>query len=127
MNGAEDPHPGPLPQRGGGEGRRLVNGVCPLDCPDTCSWVVTVEDGRAVKLVGNREHPYTRGALCEKVNRFLEHTAQPGRLLHPLRRTGRKGEGRFARISWDEAIGEIALRWRAIIDREGPQAICPYY
>ena len=106
---------------------RLVHGACPLDCPDTCGWVVTVQDGRAVRLQGNREHPFTRGALCEKVNHFLEHTRLPDRLLHPMRRVGKKGEGRFARISWDEAIGEIAARWRAIIDRDGPQAIWPYY
>ena len=86
-----------------------------------------MEDGRAVKLLGNREHPYTRGALCEKVNHYLEHTRQPDRLLWPMRRTGKKGEGRFARISWDEALGEIAARWRAIIERDGPQAIWPYY
>ncbi len=106
---------------------RQVHGVCPLDCPDTCSWVVTVQDGRAVKLQGNREHPYTRGALCVKVNHFLEHTRLPDRLRFPQRRTGRKGEGRFARISWDEALGEIAARWRTIIERDGPQAIWPYY
>ena len=106
---------------------RRVHGVCPLDCPDTCSWVVTVQDGRAVKLQGNREHPYTRGALCVKVNHFLEHTQLPDRLRFPQRRTGRKGEGRFARISWDEALGEIAARWRAIIERDGPQAVWPYY
>ena len=106
---------------------RRVHGVCPLDCPDTCSWVVTVQDGRAVKLQGNREHPFTRGSLCVKVNHFLEHTQLPDRLLWPLRRAGRKGEGRFARISWDEALGEIAARWRAIIERDGPQAVWPYY
>jgi len=106
---------------------RQIHGVCPLDCPDTCSWVVSVEDGRAVKLQGNREHPYTRGALCMKVNRYLEHARLPDRLLWPLRRVGRKGEGRFARIGWDEAIGEIASRWRAIMEREGPLAIWPYY
>ena len=98
---------------------RQVHGACPLDCPDTCSWIVTVKDGRPVKLHGNPEHPFTRGALCAKVNHFLEHTARPDRLLYPMRRTGPKGEGRFARISWDEALGEIAARWRAIIDREG--------
>ena len=106
---------------------RRVHGACPLDCPDTCSWVVTVENGRAVRLEGDREHPYTRGSLCVKVNHYLEMTRRPDRLLWPLRRTGRKGEGRFARISWAEAIDEIAARWRSIIERDGPQAIWPYY
>ncbi len=114
-------------QSAGAPATRHVHGVCPLDCPDTCSWVVTVEDGRAVALRGNREHPYTRGALCEKVNRFLEHTRLPDRLLWPMRRTGKKGEGRFERIAWDDALGEIAVRWRAIIERDGAQAIWPYY
>ncbi|HXJ81377.1 MAG TPA: molybdopterin-dependent oxidoreductase [Candidatus Methylomirabilis sp.] len=108
-------------------GTRRVHGACPLDCADTCSWVVTVKDGRAVKLHGSHEHPYTRGALCAKVNHFLEHTRLPDRLLHPLRRIGKKGEGRFTRISWDDALGEIAARWRAIIDVDGPQAIWPFY
>jgi len=92
---------------------RHVHGVCPLDCPDTCSWVVTVENGRAVKLQGNREHPYTRGALCMKVNHYLEHARLPDRLLHPMRRVGRKGDGRFARIGWDEALDEVARQMRA--------------
>src|SRR5215472_4976205 len=106
---------------------RVVHGVCPLDCADTCSWVVTVQDGRAVKLLGNREHPFTRGALCSKVNRFLEATRQPDRLLWPERRIGPKGQGRFERISWDAALEEIAARWRDIIARDGAQAIWPYY
>src|SRR5258707_5161355 len=55
-------------------------GVCPMDCPDTCSWVVTVRDGKTVKLVGNREHPVTRGALCVKVGKYLEYTASPERI-----------------------------------------------
>ena len=114
---------GPQPE----SGIRHVHGVCPLDCPDTCSWVVTVKDGRAAKLQGNREHPYTRGALCVKVNHYLEHAALPDRLRSPMRRVGRKGEGRFTRISWDEALQEIAARWRVIIERDGPQAIWPYY
>ncbi len=98
-----------------------------MDCPDTCGWVVTVEDGRAVKLAGDRAHPFTRGALCVKLNRYLEHTRAPDRLLHPLRRVGRKGEGRFERVSWDEVLDEIVVRWQEVIARHGPQAIWPYY
>lgn len=105
---------------------RQVSGACPLDCPDTCSWVVTVEDGTATALRGDRRHPYTRGALCAKVNRFLDYTRAPDRLLYPQRRIGPKGAGRFARISWPQALDEIATRWRAIIDRHGAQAIWPY-
>ena len=105
---------------------REVRGACPLDCPDGCSWVVTVRDGQAVSLVGDRTHPFTRGALCAKVNRFLDYTRAPDRLLYPQRRIGKKGEGRFARISWDEALDEIATRWNAIIAEHGPQAIWPY-
>jgi anaerobic selenocysteine-containing dehydrogenase len=117
----------PLPNAGADPVTRQVHGACPLDCPDTCSWVVSVQDGRAVKLQGNRDHPYTRGALCVKVNRFLEHTEHPDRLRWPMRRTGQKGEGRFARMSWEEALGEIAGRWREVMERDGPQAIWPYY
>jgi anaerobic selenocysteine-containing dehydrogenase len=108
-------------------GERQIRGTCPLDCPDTCSWVVTVKDGEAIELRAAKDHPYTRGALCVKVNPYLEHTQAPDRLLHPLRRVGRRGEGKFERITWDEAIGEIAERWTAIIEEYGPQAIWPYY
>ncbi|SEF61478.1 Anaerobic selenocysteine-containing dehydrogenase [Thermomonospora echinospora] len=104
-----------------------VLGACPLDCPDTCSWEVTVEDGRAVRLRGNGEHPFTRGALCAKVNRWLERAEAPDRILYPLRRVGRKGEGRFERIGWDEALEEIAGRLRGIIDEHGGEAIWPYW
>ncbi|TDD63162.1 hypothetical protein E1293_43360, partial [Actinomadura darangshiensis] len=68
-----------------------VLGACPLDCPDGCSWVVTVRDGQAIRLRGNPDHPYTRGALCTKVNRWLERASQPDRILYPLRRVGAKG------------------------------------
>jgi anaerobic selenocysteine-containing dehydrogenase len=103
-----------------------VVGACPLDCPDTCSWVVTVEDGQAVRLRGNREHPFTRGALCAKVNGYLDHARAPDRLLHPLRRTGAKGEGRFERISWDAALDEIAERLQAVKAEHGGEAIWPF-
>src|SRR3954447_8100947 len=101
-------------------------GACPLDCPDGCSWVVTVEDGVATRLRGNREHPFTAGALCAKVNGYLEHTRAADRILHPLRRVGAKGEGRFERISWDEATAEIAARLHGVIGEYGGEAIWPF-
>jgi anaerobic selenocysteine-containing dehydrogenase len=106
---------------------RDVAGACPLDCPDTCAWVVTVQDGVAVALRGDRRHPYTRGALCAKVHRYLDYTRASDRLLYPMRRAGAKGEGRFRRIAWDDALDEIASRWKQIIARHGPAAIWPYY
>lgn len=105
---------------------RHVVGSCPLDCPDACSWVVTVVDGKATKLRGNPEHPFTRGGLCPKVNPWLEFAGSPRRLLHPMRRAGPKGEGRFERISWDEALDEWAQRTTDVIDRWGAEAIWPF-
>src|SRR5919197_843810 len=102
-------------------------GVCPLDCPDTCGWTVTVRDGAAVALRGDPNHPFTRGALCTKVNRYLEHAAAADRILYPMRRVGPKGSGRFERIGWDAALGEISVRLGEIIDRYGGQAIWPYW
>ncbi|MCC7355716.1 MAG: molybdopterin oxidoreductase family protein [Anaerolineae bacterium] len=108
-------------------GIRRVVGACPHDCPDTCSWVVTVQDGKAVDLRGNPDHPITRGFLCTKVDRYIERVYHPGRVLHPLRRVGAKGAGKFARITWDEALDEVASRFLAIAQGEyGPQAILPY-
>lgn len=103
-----------------------VRGVCPLDCPDACSWVVTVRDGRAVSLQGARDHPYTHGALCAKVNDYLAHVASSDRLLYPLRRVGRKGEGRFVRISWEEALTEIGGQLMQISATYSGEAIWPY-
>ena len=89
--------------------------------------LVTVEDGRAIGIRGAPDHPPTNGTLCTKVARYLERTYSPDRVLHPMRRVGAKGEGRFTRISWDEALDEIAARFRAIADSaDGPQAILPY-
>src|SRR3989442_14370167 len=84
--------------------------VCPHDCPDTCSLVVTVEDGRATDLRGDADHPFTRGFLCQKVARYLDRVYHPERLQHPMERIGPKGAGQFRRISWDQAIDRIAQR-----------------
>jgi anaerobic selenocysteine-containing dehydrogenase len=106
---------------------RVVRGFCPLDCPDTCAWHIEVEGERAVALRGDRQHPFTAGALCGKVNRYLDAVYDPDRLLHPLGRVGPKGEGRFERITWDEAIARTVEGLRAALDRHGPEAILPYY
>jgi anaerobic selenocysteine-containing dehydrogenase len=100
--------------------------VCALDCPDTCSLLVTIDNGHATKLRGDPAHPVTRGFLCGKVAQYLEREYSPQRLLYPQRRLGRKGEGRFERISWDEALDTIADRLRAIAGEFGPEAILPY-
>jgi anaerobic selenocysteine-containing dehydrogenase len=106
---------------------RTVRGACHHDCPDTCAWQVTVEDGVATKLVGDREHPFTNGGLCAKVNGFLaDRVYSPDRLLWPLRRSGPKGSGEFERVSWDTAIGDIASRLKAIVAESGAEAILPY-
>jgi anaerobic selenocysteine-containing dehydrogenase len=105
----------------------IVRGACPHDCPDTCALHVTVDNGRAIKVEGDPDHPTTRGVLCTKVARYLERTYSDKRVLHPLRRVGTKGEGRFERIGWDEALDTIASRFKAIADSDdGPQAILPY-
>jgi anaerobic selenocysteine-containing dehydrogenase len=103
----------------------ITRGACPHDCPDTCALRVTVEAGRVVRVQGDPEHPPTHGALCTKVSRYAERTYHPERVLHPLRRAGPKGAGRFERISWEAALGEVAQRLGAIAARE-PQAVLPY-
>ena len=105
----------------------IVNGACPLDCPDTCAWQIEVEDGKAIRMRGRKDHPYTRGSLCGKVNRYLDAVYAPDRLTTPLRRVGEKGEGRFQAIDWDEAIGLTATALQTTIDRYGPEAVLPFY
>ncbi len=110
---------------------RTVNGTCHHDCPDTCGWTVTVDDGAepspvAVKLRGNPDHPYSAGELCPKVNRFLDRVYSPDRILYPLRRVGPKGSGEFERVSWDTALTEIAERLHDVIDTHGAEAVLPY-
>lgn len=106
---------------------KVVRAVCPHDCPDTCSMTVTVQEGRAVSLKGDTEHPFTAGFLCQKVTRYLERVYHPDRLKFPLLRTGPKGAGLFRRISWDEAIDRITTKFQEIASSpDGPQAILPY-
>jgi anaerobic selenocysteine-containing dehydrogenase len=103
-----------------------LHSVCALDCPDACAMLVQVDNGRAAKLRGDPDHPVTRGFLCGKVARYLDRQYSPDRLLYPQRRVGEKGQGRFQRISWDDALDIIAERLHAIAGEFGPEAILPY-
>ncbi len=103
----------------------VIRGACPHDCPDTCALEITVENGTAIKVAGAADHPTTNGFLCTKVNRYLERTYSPQRVLYPMKRVGAKGKGLFARISWDEALDTIAQKFKAIA-ADDPQAILPY-
>ena len=91
--------------------RKNLRSVCPYDCPDTCGLIVEVDDGRVQKVGGDPDHPYTRGYLCSKMQHYELTVHSPRRLTKPLLRIGRKGEGRFKPISWDEAISMITDRW----------------
>jgi anaerobic selenocysteine-containing dehydrogenase len=130
--------------------KQVVHAACPHDCPDACGVLITVQDGRATKIQGDPEHPVTRGFLCAKVAKYLDRVYSPDRVLYPLRRIGPKGpeagQQSFAppgqpgaavptqtgltqtweRISWDEALDEIASRLRAISAEFGSEAILPY-
>lgn len=98
--------------------------VCPHDCPSTCALEVEVIDGKTIgRLYGAKDQTYTAGVICAKVARYSERIHHPDRLLYPLRRTGGKGSGQFERISWDEAMGEIAARFLSIEAEYGSQAI----
>ena len=95
--------------------KKVVHAACPHDCPDACGVLITVEDGRATKIQGDPSHPVTRGFLCAKVAKYLDRVYSPGRVLYPMRRVAPKGQGNkdasdFQRISWNEALSEIATR-----------------
>ena len=109
-----------------GLAQKTVLAACPHDCPDTCSMVVTVENDRVVKVRGNPDHPFTDGRLCVKVNHYEERVHHRDRVLYPLRRSGPKGSGQFARITWKDALDEIAGRWKRLIGESGATAILPY-
>ncbi|ODT70938.1 MAG: dehydrogenase [Pelagibacterium sp. SCN 63-23] len=111
----------PLPQR-------TIRSVCPHDCPSVCALDVDIlPDGTIGRVRGARDDPYTAGVICEKVARYAERIHHPERLLYPLRRSGPKGSGQFRRISWDEALDEIATRFLAIEAAHGPESIWPYF
>ncbi len=107
---------------------RFFHTTCPHDCPSTCALVVEKLDGQRIGRVrGADEHSYTAGVICSKVARYAERIHHPERLLHPLKRTGPKGSGQFARISWDEALDEVGERLLAAERRHGPETVWPYY
>jgi molybdopterin guanine dinucleotide-containing S/N-oxide reductase-like protein len=121
---------------------QVVHAACPHDCPDACGVLITIQDGRAVKIQGDPEHPVTRGFLCAKVAKYLDRVYSPDRVLYPMRRVGPKGPGSslqgqagsmappnqaaFERISWDDALGEITRKFREIVAAYGSEAILPY-
>ena len=111
--------------------KKVVHAACPHDCPDACGVLITVEDGLATKIQGDPRHPVTRGFLCAKVAKYLDRVYSPGRVLYPMRRTAPKGGGSkdagdFQRIPWDEALAEIAARFKSVAAEFGSEAILPY-
>ncbi len=111
--------------------KSVVHAACPHDCPDACGVLITVQDGRATKIQGDPLHPVTRGFLCAKVTKYLDRVYSPDRVLYPMRRVAAKGTGHrngqdFVRISWDEALDEIASRLKSVAAEYGPESILPY-
>ena len=106
--------------------RLRARSVCPHDCPSQCGLAVTVEDGRLTEVTGDPAHGFTRGLICGKVRRYGDRVYGATRVRTPLRRAGRKGEGRFDAVGWDEAVEEIAHRWRRVIAQWGGEALLPY-
>ena len=105
---------------------KQVRVVCAHDCPDMCSLIASVEDGRVVRIQGDPDQPYTAGFACGKVNRDSDLVNSPERIKTPLKRTGPKGSGQFAAITWDQALDEISAKWKAIIKESGPLALLGY-
>lgn len=108
---------------------RTARTTCPLDCPDTCSLIATIDDSSntLLKIEGDPDHPFTRGFACVKTYRYPERNHHPLRPLYPLRRVGPKGSGEFERVSWESALDDIAARLEQVLDQHGGQAVLPYH
>src|SRR3954451_10004819 len=104
----------------------IVETACPLDCPDACSLAVTVQHGKVLKIDGSDKNPVTDGYICAKVRRFGERLYGPDRLLYPAVRKGRKGEGKFKRATWDDALQLVADRMQRAKQESGGASILPY-
>ncbi len=100
--------------------------VCPLDCPDTCGIIVHLENGIITKLDGDPDHPFTKGFICRKMRQYHHRVQCEQRILYPQKRIGKKGEGRFQQISWDEAWDIMTKKLAAIKDQFGGEALLPY-
>lgn len=106
---------------------RTAHGACYHDCPDTCSWTVTSENGKITRFEASTSNPFTAGKLCDKMSRFPDDvTFHPERILTPLKRTGKKGAGEFEAISWEQALREVAAKLTAVISEKGGEAVLPY-
>jgi anaerobic selenocysteine-containing dehydrogenase len=115
--------------------KKVVHAACPHDCPDACGILITVDNGRAVKIQGDPAHPFTQGFLCAKVSKYLDRVYSAERVLYPMRRVAPKGpsdrnvratQACFERISWDEALDEITSKLKSIAEEFGSEAILPY-
>ncbi len=103
-----------------------VRGACPHDCPDTCAWVATVDDGVVTGVHGDPDHPITAGHLCVKVQKYEERTYHPDRLLTPLVRTGPKGSASFREATWDEALALVRDGLLSAVERGGGTSVLPW-
>ena len=99
--------------------------ICPYDCPASCGLLVKVENGKITEVKGDLGHPVSGGIICRKMKGYPASVYHSERILYPMRRTGKKGEGKFCRISWEEAVEEISSRWKDIIEKWGSETILP--
>ena len=106
---------------------KISTSACPHDCPSTCVLDITHDDNRIYKVKGNRLNNYTRGIICAKVSRYPERTHNKKRLTEPLLRIGKKGEGKFKRISWNKALIIVSEKIKDLMNNHGTESIWPYY